>query len=489
MSFCNSGGNMPKPTFVGRKLELERLKKLLNKKTASFIVVKGRRRVGKSRLIEEFSKQFDHYYKFEGLAPDDNVTQEDQLNEFARQISRNFHVPNITYADWSDALWMVGDQVKKGRTLLFFDEISWMAHDNPTFLGKIKTFWDNQLNKNHQLVFVACSSVSHWIDHNLLSSTGFVGRISFTLVLNELPLVDCNKFWQENISAYEKFKVLSVTGGIPKYLEEIDPQLSAEENIKQLCFTKGGLLVAEYKRIFSDLFKRKSKFYEAVVDVLATGAKEQSIIQKLIGREGEHYYGRIAEYLSELDEAGFIRRDYTWNISTGEDSKLSKYRLSDNYLRFYLKYIIKNLDRIKRDAFIFKSLILLPEWNSIMGLQFENLILNNRASIHTLLNISSDEIINENPFFQTQTNRHAGCQIDYLIQTKFNSLYVCEVKFSKDQVDKSIINEVQNKINVLQYASRFSCRPVLIHVNGVSDSVIDSEYFAKIINMGDLLYT
>ena len=93
-----------------------------------------------------------------------------------------------------------------------------------------------------------------------MSSTGFVGRISYTLTLDELPLADCNKFWPKNISAYEKFKILAVTGGVPKYLEEINPKLAAEENIKKLCFTKGGFLVEEFEQIFSDLFIREVDF-------------------------------------------------------------------------------------------------------------------------------------------------------------------------------------------------------------------------------------
>src|SRR5688572_18655301 len=93
--------------FIGRQAELGRLIETTRKKSASFIVVKGRRRVGKSRLIEEFSKKFDRYYSFSGLPPDKNTTAEHQLAEFARQISRQFKTPPAQYQDWSDALWAV----------------------------------------------------------------------------------------------------------------------------------------------------------------------------------------------------------------------------------------------------------------------------------------------------------------------------------------------------------------------------------------------
>jgi len=468
--------------FVGRQDEIKKLIEITNKKTASFVVVRGRRRIGKSRLIEEFGKCFDHFYRFIGLPPEKGVTAKHQLNEFSRQISQQFKSPYAPYEDWSDSLWAVGEKVQSGKILLLFDEISWMGSEDPAFLGKIKTFWDHYLKKNDQLVFIICGSASAWIEKNILSSTGFVGRISYTLTLEELSLPDCNLFWPDNISSYEKLKLLAVTGGVPKYLEEINPKVSAEENIKQLCFTKGGFLVEEFNQIFSDLFLRESVFYKKIVESLLAGPKERNAICDFLNIDPG---GRISEYLSELELAGFITRDHTWNIQSGVDSKLSQFRLSDNYLRFYLKYIDKNLSKINRQTYHLKSLSLLPEWSTIMGLQFENLILNNRPLIHKALNIKPDEIISENPFYQHKTSRFPGCQIDYLIQTRFGTLYLCEIKFSRNKIDASVIQEVQKKIDVFKQIKGYSCRPVLIHVNGVTEDVED--YFASVIDISNLL--
>lgn len=261
--------------------------------------------------------------------------------------------------------------------------------------------------------------------------------------------------------------------------------MSAEENIKRLCFTKGAILVEEFSQIFSDLFLRDSPFYKKIVETLISGSKEREEIGKIlnIGPPG----GRLSEYLQELELAGFITRDHTWKIASGLDSKLRKYRLSDNYVRFYLKYIDKNLSKIDRNSFHFKSLTSLGEWDTIMGFQFENLVLNNRRLIHKALNIRPEEIISENPFYQHKTARSPGCQVDYMIQTKFGSLYVCEIKFSKNEINGSIIQEVQRKIDNLKRPKGYSCRPVLIHVNGVTDQVIEEDYFASIINVSNFL--
>ncbi|MES2613837.1 MAG: ATP-binding protein [Bdellovibrionota bacterium] len=471
------------PKFLGRNEELQRLNEAIQKKSASFIVIKGRRRIGKSRLVQEFSKSFEHFYSFTALPPDTTTTRQHQLNEFCRQLAQNFKTPVAQYNDWGDAFLALAERVKHGKILLFFDEISWMGGLDPSFLGKIKNLWDLNLKSNPKLVFIICGSASAWIEKNIMSGAGFVGRISFTITLRELPMSDCFLFWPKNISIYEKIKVLAVTGGVPKYLEEINPKISAEENIKKLCFTEGGLLVEEYRHIFSDIFLRESQFYDKITHILAEGAKELEEIQEKIGIK---IIGRLSEYLWELELAGFITRDYTWNIKTGADSKLSKYRLSDNYLRFYLKYIEKNRDKMKRGSFNLKSFSSLPEWNQMMGLQFENLLLHNRAKIHKMLGLQAIDIICDNPYFQRKTQRYSGCQIDYLIETKFNTLYICEFKFSKNLIGNSVIEEIQKKINCLPNHNKFSCRPVLIHVNGVQKELLESDFFTAVIGIEEL---
>lgn len=472
--------------FIGRQQELARLLDTTRKSSASFVVVRGRRRVGKSRLIEEFSRHFDHFCVFTGLAPDKSTTAADQLGEFSRQIARQFKTARAVYADWSDAFWAVAERLQSGKVLLFFDEIAWMGSKDPTFLAKIKDVWDRRLKHNDRLVFVVCGSASAWIEENVLSSTAFVGRISYTLTLEALPLSDCDCFWPDGIAAYEKFKVLAVTGGVPKYLEEIDPRQPAEDNIKRLCFTRGGALVEEFDLIFSDIFLRNSDDCRRILEALCAGAKDMGEISDLLQRATA---GRIPEYLRELELAGFVARDFAWNLRTGEDAKLSRFRLRDNYLRFYLKYIHRNRNKIHRDSYALESLGSLPEWNAMMGLQFENLMLNSRRQLHELLRIDPQEIVNENPFYQRKTRRHAGCQIDYLIQTRFGGLYVCEIRFSKEPVGTQILTEMKAKIAALDHPKSISYRPVLIHVNGVTPDVLDSNYFAAIVDAKDLLQT
>lgn len=472
--------------FIGRKDELQTLANLFKKNSASLVVVQGRRRIGKSRLVEEFAKN-KKFYSFSGLPPVKETTAQSQRDEFSKQLSIQTGLPEVKADDWTKLFLLLFEKVKDGQVIVLLDEISWIGSADPEFLGKLKNAWDQYLKKNPKLIMILCGSISFWIDENILSSTGFMGRISCRIALDELPLADCNKFWSQasKVSSYDKLKLLAVTGGVPRYLEEIKPSLTAEENIKGLCFVKGGPLVNEFNEIFSDLFSKRSHTYKKIVQTLASAPME---IGDICSKLNITQTGFISEYLDDLVKAGFISRDYTWHLPSGDVAKLSHFRLSDNYLRFYLRYIDKNIQKIQNGDFNFKSLALLPNWETIIGLQFENLVLKNRPYIKKLLRIGQDEVVSDNPFFQRKTNRIPGCQIDYLIQTKFGNLYLCEIKFSKTPIEKKVIAEVKKKVDSLFYPKGFSCRPILIHVNGVQDEVIESGFFADIIDFGDIFH-
>lgn len=471
--------------FIGREVEMDRLKGLLSKKSASLIVVRGRRRIGKSRLLAEFGKGMKSLF-FSGNPPERGITAQSQRELFTDQL-RRAGIPGVKADNWGDLFWHLSKQTQEGPILIVFDEISWMGGKDRLFLGQLKTAWDMYFSKNSQLIMALCGSISSWIEKNILSNTGFVGRITIDLVIEELPLHACNAFWhpkEKRISAYEKLKLLSITGGVPLYLEQIEPNLPAEQNIRDLCFTKGGLLVREFDEIFSDLFSKNKGIHKKIVTFLANGPKELVQICKDLDKSQGGLY---SQYLDELVKAGFVKRDFSWDLKSGEQKKISRYRLSDNYLRFYLKYIASNRVKIEKGTISASMLNNLPGWEGIMGLQFENLVVHNFKTLWRALNLSSEEVVMDGPFFQTSTIRQPGCQIDYMIQTRFHNLYICEIKFSKDSVGTKVIEEMEEKIKRLKVPKRFSIRPVLIHVNGVDDAVLDQGYFDKLIDFSQLL--
>ncbi|MBM3199073.1 MAG: ATPase, partial [Chlamydiae bacterium] len=221
--------------FVGRETELEVLRKFKRKNIASLIVIRGRRRIGKSRLIEEFSKEFSRFFIFSGLPPEEKVDEGIQRQTFIEQM-RQQGIPRTGRDSWSDLFLDLANHCKTGDVLIALDEITWMGSADPAFLGKLKTAWDYHFKKNQELVLIVSGSNSMWIKENILSSTGFVGRISYRMKLEELSLKTCRRFFPKEMSSYEIYKILTVTGGVPRYLEEVDPNIPAEKNIIDLCF-------------------------------------------------------------------------------------------------------------------------------------------------------------------------------------------------------------------------------------------------------------
>lgn len=472
--------------FVGRKKELAWLNDLLGKKTASLVVVKGRRRIGKSRLIKQFAKN-KTFYSFVGLPPSEETTAQSERNEFARQLNRQTGMPEVFADDWSKLFILLANQVNKGRVILLFDEISWMGSKDSEFLPKLKNIWESHFKQNTQLILILCGSISSWIDENILSSTGYFGRINWRLDLKPLPLHDCNSMLEEmgfKYSAYEKFKILSVTGGVPWYLEQIQGQFNADENIKRQCFTDGAVLVEDFDQIFHDYFDKKSELYKKIIMALVKTPLSSEKISKKVGYPSS---GRFSEYLSDLVSAGFIRRNYTLSFRTKEQSDLSVYRISDNYLRFYLKYIGPNRDKISRGQYEEMTVSSLPAWESAMGYQFENLVLENRKLLWKLLHIKMEDILYDNPYFQYKTTTQEACQIDYLIQTKFNTYYVFEIKFSRNPVRSKVVSDVNKKIEKLKLPRNAACLPVLVHVNGVDESLLEKNFFFRTIDFSSLL--
>lgn len=464
--------------FIGRKKELADLKSLLQLKTASLAVIKGRRRIGKSRLAREFSKNFAYSYFFVGLAPTKGVLDFHQRQYFMAQMDQQ-GVLQSSGEYWSHLFLDLANHCSKGRVLIVLDEISWMGGSDPTFLGQLKTAWDEHFSKNPELVLILSGSQSTWIDENILSDMNFVGRVTYPLTLQELSLKDCSYFLGVHnlTSPYEMLKILSVTGGIPGYLLRINPEQTAEDNIRKLCFDRKGSLVREFDGLFSYLTSPRSNLYKKILHLLEEkSCSAEQIIEAIAKKKG----GDLTKHLNDLCETGFITREYTWHLKDGSISKLSRYRLSDNYTRFYLKYIEPNKQGILRGQ-IFN---LPSSWHTILGYQFENLVLSNSERIHQLLGIPKTDIICHGPYFQTETSTRKKCQIDYLIQTKYNNLFVCEIKFRDDVIGTSIISEVEEKINRLERPKGYSCRAVLIHINGVARSVQEKDFFSAIIDFG-----
>lgn len=469
--------------FVGREVELEKLKALFGKKKPTLVVIKGRRRAGKSTLVHEFAKNatMQTYWSFAGLAPQDGVDAQQQRDSFAHQLSLILKSGPRRFTDWSDALEFLSEYINSGDVILF-DEISWMGSKDPTFIPKLKVWWDKQVK---HIMVVLCGSVSTWIEDNILNSTAFFGRVNLTVCLEPLSIKQSVQLLQKGgmqLSDYDTYKLLSIVGGIPWYLEQLNPSITADENIKQLCFCKNGLLVTEFNRIFNDLFNGKGSAYKKILNSLKDGAKTLSDIKKDIGNVHNEALGKMVEHLIVAD---FVSKQPLWSFKTAMLLKQSLYRISDPYMRFYCKVIEPNMHIIEEGGFDEVPLSTTPGFETHLGLQLEILLLQNRHLLIKKLGICPVDVVRSGPYRQLKTTTQKGCQIDYLIQTKTNTLFICEFNFKRREISTEIITEMKEKLARLMVPKGFAKVPVLFHLSGVVPAVATDSYFYRIVDIVD----
>ena len=473
--------------FVGRKEELEWLEGLWSKRSSSLVVCSGRRRIGKSTLIEHFAEQSGcRFIEISGLAPEEGMTDGKQLRNFCEQLAAATGRPEVRADVWPKAFDALADAVRgRERTIILLDEISWMGGWNKTFPAFLKNAWDIQFARRDRLVFVVCGSVSAWIRKNILRSKAFVGRVSLAIELKELPPLDCAAFWGERAgrtSVREMVDVLSVTGGVPKYLAEVRPEFSADENIRRMCFHPNGYLFEDFDRIFQDVFRRTAATKRALLEALASGPKSLGEAAAAAGMEAG---GHVTDALAELAAAGFVSSDRGLAPGTGLKVREVRYRISDNYVRFYLKFIAPRAEAIRKGAFRIASMDQLPGWRSILGVQFECLVLNNLPALLPRLGVGNALVLSAAPFVRNATKRGEGAQIDLLVQTR-TTVVVVEIK-RRASIEASVEDEVREKVRRLKIPRRLSVHTALVYEGELAPEIAENGYFDALVPFADLL--
>ena len=474
--------------FFGRNYYLERLHDLLAKPIASVVTCRGRRRIGKSTLFEEFAKRYGcRFIKIEGLAPKDDIGDSDQRAAFGSQLALQSNLPELIPDTWLKAFHLLSSTIQDDSwTVVLLDEISWMGRYAPEFPGALKVAWDNYFKKHNKLILVLCGSVSRWITDNIVKSSGFLGRRSLNFILPELPLHDAVKFWGErikDISTREILDVLAVTGGVPRYLEEMDMSVDASENIRRTCFSADGYLFEDFDDIFNRVFGRSAMRKRSILVALADGAKTVSEVAKHLGVERN---GTLGDELKELDTAGFVAQDRGINPETGKQALEVRYRIQDCYSRFYLHYVAPVRKRVEKGLYSISSLDSMPGWDVMLGLQFETLVLNNFHSLLPFLGLEHANILSVGPYIR-RGKRGEGCQIDILIQTEFLA-YAVEVKRRKN-IGVEVIEEMELKLKRFPRRENVTVRKALVYDGKLSAQVEERRYFDALIPSAALLST
>ena len=472
--------------FIGRKCELDALMSLWKRQGAALVTCRGRRRIGKSTLVAEFARRSRaRFIVLEGKAPEVGMENEGQLASFREQLQAQTKGDVPKLETWFQAFDELDKTIDGRRTVVLLDEISWMGKFDRGFPGDLKIAWDQRFKKHGQLVMVLCGSVSTWISENILKNTGFVGRRTLDLVVRELALADCVGFWGKTarrIAPREMLDILSVAGGVPKYLEGIDPALGADESLRRMCFLPGGILTGDFDEMFADVFGPEAAEKRRLLAALAGGGMTAS---QLAAVTGLTHNGHLSKSLEELEIAGFTASEQGLNPATGRRAQEVQYRLADNYARFFLRYIEPNLESIRKGRFALATMEQLDGWDTILGLQLENLVLNHLAEFLPALGLGRALVVSAAPFRKKADTRGAGCQIDLLLQTR-KSVMVVEIK-RRREIGREIIREVEEKVSRLPVRKGISVRTALVYDGYLAPSVEGDGYFDAIVPIESVL--
>ena len=434
---------------VGRKREIQQLGKILQSNKSEFLAVYGRRRVGKTFLLREFfNYQFD--FQIAGLA---NAKTTQQLFNFhtalARQSSLAFKEQP---KNWLTAFQRLMDYLEtiqsNEKKVVFFDEMPWFDTKGADFVVGLEHFWNSWASNRKDILLIACGSAASWMMNELINNAGGLhNRVTQKIKIEPFNLLETEAMLAQKQCAFERYQIVQLymaLGGIPYYLDAINPELSATQNIQALFFEKTSFLKNEFFNLYRSIFK-KHETYEKVVEALSTklyGLQRQEIVKTSKISSG----GTLTKVLANLEESGFI----TAYVSLDEKNKKTIYRLSDYYTLFYFKFI---KDKIYRGKDVWLSLIDNPKHRAWEGFTFEQICLDHVFQIKKALGIQG--IFSKEATWKGGTEEQQT-QIDFLIDRRDQVINICEVKFTlgKFTIDKSYAEKLRNKISIFKAASK-----------------------------------
>lgn len=432
--------------IVGRNNEKDGLMQCLLSKRPEFVVVYGRRRVGKTYLIREF---FNRSFSFYATGLTSEKTK-GQLRGFTASLNEYGHEEKSIPTDWFEAFsrlkeLLESDNVYRepinNKRVVFLDELPWMDTAKSDFKSALDYFWNSWASAQEDLVLIVCGSATSWIITNLLTDKkGFHNRVTRRIHLAPFSLAECEQLFALNdivMTRKQMIESYMILGGIPHYMCLYDSRLSLTQNINELCFKKHGQLANEYHNLFYSLYDKPEK-HLAILDALA--AHRVGLTRAELSKVKEIGGGSVlTKDLLELEECGFIRKYI--NCTKGEGELF--YQLIDPFVLFYIGFI-KNK---KFDSW--NEYINTPGYNAWRGNAFEIVCINHIEQIKSALGIRG---IETHEFAWRSTEPGGGAQIDLVIKRKDGVSNLCEMKFTNEEysIDEDEHRKIENRLSRFQ---------------------------------------
>ena len=412
--------------MIGRIAETKELSEAFASDQSEFVAIYGRRRVGKTFLVNE---TFSGQYAFQHAGVE-NVSMREQLEYFRQSISLCGGGRCPSLANWRTAFFELRKLLMKlpeGKKVVFIDEVPWLDTPKSGFIPAFEHFWNGWASLRKDILLVICGSATSWIVNKILYSRGGLhNRVTRPIPVAPFTLKECEEYATWKRLPFDRRQIAEsymALGGVAYYWSLMSPELSAVQNMDRLFFNKGAKLSGEFHKLFASLFRHDGKYVE-IVTLLSERRHGMTLeeIKKRTSSDG----GAASRRLRELEECGFIRR----NPVLGAVKKDALYQLMDNFTLFHFKFLANNRQiqenfwQLSQDK---------PSVNAWRGLSFERLCFWHIPQIKRALGISGMLANVCSWRAKCDAKSAEDAQIDMLIDRDDRVINVCEMKFTSDK--------------------------------------------------------
>lgn len=467
--------------MIGRKKEVQELNRIYNRNKADLVAIYGRRRVGKTYLVNEtFADKMT--FRHVGLSPTSESPKgllKLQLEHFYQSLMLHGMKESDKPTSWLEAFFLLEKLLQEKddgrRQVVFLDELPWLDTPKSDFIRAFEAFWNTWGCSRKNLMVIVCGSANSWIQDKLINNHGgLYNRVTYEMKLVPFNLCECEAFYQAcavNLSRYDIVQSYMIFGGIPFYMGYVNPKMSLAQNIDHLFFSKNAVLRDEYNRLFSSIFTNPEAV-KNIVQLLFTrnaGYTRKEILEKLNLTDG----GRLSKNLNALIASDFVAKYVPFGFSKRD----THYKLIDPFCIFYLHFME---GKKKTGEKFWQQNASSASVSSWRGFAFENVCFNHVEQIKQALGISA--VITETSAWSKKEDDTEGVQIDLLIARKDNVINMCEIKYYSGlyKVDKKYYIKTLRRQSILseKVSPKMSIHSTLITTFGL----INNEYSSAFVN-------
>lgn len=473
--------------MIGRTKQIKELNELYNSNKAELVAIYGRRRIGKTYLVDETFKG-RITFRHAGLSPIDEKKSgmlKAQLEHFYYSLLLQGMKKTKKPTNWLEAFYMLEKYLEENddgsRQVVFLDELPWMDTPRSGFMTAFEGFWNTWGCHRDNLMVVVCGSANSWILDKLINNHGgLYNRVTYEIKLEPFTLHECEKFYESKnikLSRYDIIQSYMILGGIPYYMNYFQRGMSLAQNIDNILFAKHGKLINEYNRLFASIFHNPD-LMKQIVGLLYTknaGYTRSEISEKIKLKDGS----TLTQGLNALIASDFVVK----YIPFGK-GKREHYKLVDPFCMFYLHFV-ENSKNINEN--FWQQNLSTQAVVSWRGYAFENVCFNHVPQIKKALGISG--VITTHSAWSKRSDDTEGTQIDLLISRNDNVINMCEIKYYGDKfmVNKDYYHKLLHRQELLtqEISKKFSIHSTLITTFGLYYNEY-SGIFTNQIKMDDL---